>query len=150
MAFDYQDKKFSLKLSRTCSENIPSVVVRVGEALYHHRVRLNAALARMRVKSNTQTTSQLMSEVPYLKYRAVVTQPLYVRVNSRRTGNIQTQVLSVLCDDGFMLCSGREELQKGWKSFCQLDRHLLAFSPDAMETILQHQLLNDGYLVQQV
>lgn len=151
MAFDYQDRKFSLKLPSTCSENIPSAVVRVGEALHRHRVRLNAALARMRVKSTAQTTSQLMPEASYLKYRAVVTEPFYVRINSRRAGNIHTEVVSVLCSDGFKLCrSGREELQNGGKSFCQMDRHLLAFSPDARETILQHRLLKNGCLVQQV
>ena len=151
MTFDYQDRKFSLKVPRSGSENAPSLVLKVAEALFRHRVRLNATLARMRVKSNAQTTSQLMSEASYLKYQSVITEPFYVRVNNNRIRSFEADILSPLCSEGgFTLCSSREELRKGEKSFYRLHRSLLAFSPDTKETVLQHQLLTDGYLVQQV
>lgn len=150
MTFDYQDSKFLLKMPRDRSENIPSLVLRVGEALFRHRVRLNAALARMRVKSNARTTSQLLSEAAYLKYQAVTTEPYYVRVNSNQVRNVQAEIVSSLCNDGFIHCSSKEEVQKEKKSFCQLHRNLLAFSPDTKEAVLQHWLLTGGYLVQQV
>lgn len=150
MAFDYQDKTFSLKIPRDASENIPSLVLKVGEALSKHRVRLNAALARMRVKSNAQTTSQLLSEASYVKYQAIVTEPFYCRVNNKRAKNVQTEIVSSLIDDGFKICSSKEELQRGEKLFCRIHSDLLAFSSDARETLLQHQLLSEGYIVPQV
>lgn len=151
MAFDYQDRKFSLKVPRDESENIPSLVVKVGEALSKHRVRLNAALARMRVKSNAQCTSQLLSEASYVKYQSIVTEPFSFRVNTKRVKNVRTEIISLLLNDGFTLCSSKEELQKGEKKlFCQIHTSLLVFSSDAKDTILQHQLVNEGHLVPQV
>lgn len=151
MAFDYQDRKFSLKIPRSGSENIPSLVLKVAEALFRHRVRLNATLARMRVKSNAQTTSQLMSEASYLKYQAVVTEPFYVQVNFNRVQSFEAEIIAPLCSiDGLTLCSSKEEFEKGAKLFRRLRRNLLAFSPDTKETILQHQLLTEGYLIQEV
>ena len=151
MAFDYQDRRFLLKVPQDESENIPSLVLKVGEALSKHRVRLNAALARMRVKSNAQSTSQLLSEASYVKYQAIVTEPFYFRVNSKCVKNVRTEIMiSLLVDDGFTLCSSKEELQRGEKLFCRMHTSLLAVSSDAKETMLQHHLVNDGHLVPQV
>lgn len=151
MTFDYQNSKFSLKLPRNGLENIPSRVLKVAEALCKHRVRLNAALARMRVKSNAQTTSQLMSHNLLLKYKAVTNEPFYARVCSGRVGNFQREITSRLNKDGFTLCSSDRELEEeGERWFSRRHRHLLAFSPDTRPFILQHELLTEGYLIQQV
>ena len=150
MVFDYQDRNFSLKLPRGGSKNIPRHVVSVAEALIRHRVRLNAALARLRVKSNAQSTSRLMPEASYLKYQAVINEPFYVRINAKRVHNFHAEIASQLCNDGFTMCSSKKELTSAEKSFYRLHRHLLAFSPNKREAILQHQLLTEGYLVQQV
>ena len=150
MTYDYQDKRFSLKLPQERSENVPSEMMRVAEALYRHRVRLNAALARMRVKSNAQTTSQLMSEAALKKYQDAVSQPFHARVNTSRVCNVQGEVVGPLCDAGLTVCEGRDELVKEGGRFCRQERDLLAFSPDARDTVLHHPLLSQGLLVLQV
>ena len=150
MAYDYQQWKFSLKLPRENLENVPSVLLTVANALCKHRVRLNAALARMRIKSNVQTTSQLMTETSFAKYRAVVTQPFHVRINASKIENLKCKVISPLCGDEFTLCGNREEMGKGEKMFWQQERTLLAFSPDGKEAFLHHPLLSEGLLVVQV
>jgi hypothetical protein len=150
MTYDYQQWKFSLKLPREDLENVPTLMLTVAKALCKHRVRLNAALARMRVKSNAQTTSHLMTEACFAKYQAVVTQPFHVRINASKVHNLQIGVISPLCEDGYTLCASREELKNGEKRFWQQERTLLAFSPDARETFLHHPLLSEGLLVIQV
>ena len=151
MTFDYQSANFSLKIPRSGSENIPSLVLKVAEALCRHRVRLNAALARMRVRSNAQTTSQLMPGASLVNYLAITTRPFYARVCSGAVGNFHSEIAARLFEDGFTLCSSEGEVGEGEKLFCRVhNSRLLAFSPDTRQSLLQHQLLNEGYLVQQV
>lgn len=150
MTYDYQHRKFSLKLPRDELENVPSVMLTIARALCKHRVKLSAALARMRVKSNAQTTSHLMAEATFVKYQAIVTQPFHVRINTSKVHDIQSGVISPLCEDGFTVCAGREELNKGGKIFWRQQEMLLAFSPDAREAVLCHPLLSEGVLVPQV
>ena len=150
VTYDYQNRKFGLKPPKDGDENIPHLVLKVGEAVLKHRVKLSAALARMRVKSNAQSTTQLLPEAGYLKYLEVMTQPYYTRVNRNKVHNIQADVLSPLQDDGLTVCSNRETLTHSKRAFCHLQRNLVAFSPDLRVKILQYQLLAKGHLVPQV
>lgn len=150
VTYDYQNRKFGLKPPKDGDENVPHLVLKVGEAVLKHRVKLSATLARMRVKSNAQSTTQLLPEAGYLRYQEVMTQPCYTRVNRNKVHNIQADVLSPLQDDGFTACSNRETLTHSKRAFCHLQRNLVAFSPDLRAKILQHQLLAKGHLVSQV
>ena len=150
MAYDYQDRRFALKIPHDRSENVPSLVLKVGEALSRHRVKLNATLARMRVKSNALSTTQLLPEASYLEYQAVVTEPYYTRVNRNKVRNFQVQIVAALRGDGFTLYGSEEELHSGEKAFYHLHRNLVGFSSDVRGSILRHQLLTEGYLLPQV
>ena len=149
VTYDYQNKRFGLKPPKGGAENVPHLVLKVGEAVLRHKVKLSAALARMRVKSNAQSTTQLLPEASYLKYQDVMAQPYYTRVNRSKVHNIQADVLSLLQDDGLTACSSSEALAHSKRAFCHLQRNLVAFSPDLRGRILQHQLLAKGRLVPQ-
>lgn len=150
MTYDYQNRKFKLKVPKDGAENVPHLVLKVGEAVLKHRVKLSATLARMRVKSNAQSTTQLLPEASYLKYQDIMTQPFYTRVNRNKVHKIQADVLSPLQENGLTACSSREMLMHSRRAFCHLQRNLVAFSSDLRGKILQHELLTKGYLVPQV
>ena len=150
MAYDYQDSKFSLKLPRDGSENVPAEMLTVARALCKHRVRLSAALARMRVKCNAQSTSQLMSKETLAKYHSTLTQPFHFRINTSIVSSIQCEVVGELCGAGLALCASRDELNSGCgRQFFQQERDLLAFSPDARDEVIHHPLMDRGCLILQ-
>lgn len=150
MAYDYQDKKFTLKVPLDNQKTIPRLVLKIGEALLKHRVKLNAELARMRVKSNAKSTTQLLSETSYSHYQETMTWPYFARVNRSKVHNIHTEIVTSLQIDGFKICSNKDEVVNSNRGFCHLQRNLVAFSADTKESLEEHHLFKEGYLVPQV
>ncbi len=150
MAYDFQNSQFTLRLPRSGQENISTSVAQVAVALWRHKVKLGATLARMRVKANARTVTELIFDTERRRYQRILTQPIYARVNLQKVCNVQLEVLSVLSSVGFMHVSGKEELCLYTKAMQQSKRDLIAFSPDCWECLSEHWLVSEGYLVLQV
>ncbi len=153
MLFDFQNHKFSLRFPRNTSDNIPGPVSRISQALWHHRVKLNATLARMRVKSNSSVISQLIPDKASREiYEANKSCPCFTRINSIKIHNVQTEMLNQLCSEGFSLLDPKDEhnISKCKKSVCLARRDFLLFSPDCRAILDIHPLVENGSLILQV
>ena len=150
MAYDLQKERFTLRLPRDDVDQIPGSVVKVAQALWQHKIKLSATLARMRVKQNAQSVSQLIPNADIReRYESAFREPCYARVNLTKVDNIQTEVLSVLRDD-YTLVTTQEEFEQQEKSFRHLRRDLLEFSADCRGTLDCKDLVKDGYIILQV
>ena len=150
MAYDFQKEKFGLKLPRESCNMIPSTVLRVSEALWQHKVKLSAAMARMRVKANAQDISQLIPEETRQMYERTLNQPCYARVNMVKVNNVQVEVMSKLHSDGFVMVKSRDHLALCRRSVHHLQTNLLECSPDCRLLLNDHELVTEGCLVVQV
>lgn len=151
MAYDFQKEHFNLRLPRNNTDQIPEEVVKVGEALWQHKVKLNATLARMRVKENAQSVTELIpnpdSRGRFLAYQK---QPCYARVNTKKVDNIEDDVIAVLHDAGYTKATTREQIQSEKRALRRRQRDLLEFSADCRDTIDSIDLVKNGCIVLQV
>ena len=60
MLFDFQNSKFMLGFQNANEYGISESVSKVADALWNHRTKLNATLARMRVRADALKISQLI------------------------------------------------------------------------------------------
>ena len=149
MLFDFQDSKFTLRLgSNHDLESIPEAVAKVAEALWKHRTKLNAALARLRIERDAMRISQLIPNPTTRKiYEANVFSPCYARVNPFKVGNVQTEVVNQLLNEGFVMVASEGDLHRySHKCMCLL----LAFSRGCHGALDVHDLVESGRLVLQV
>ena len=151
MAYDFQKERFTLRLPRDDTDQIPGPVVKVAQALWQYKIKLSATLARMRVKQNAQSVTQLIPN-PGIRerYENSFRQPCYARVNLIKVDDIQTEVLSVLQDNDYMLVTTQEELEQQNRSVRHLRRDLLEFSADCRGTLDCSDLVKEGYIILQV
>ena len=151
MAYDLQKERFTLRLPRDGVDQIPGPVVKVAQALWQHKVKLSATLARMRVKQNAQSVTQLIPNTDIReRYENALREPCYARVNLTNVDDIQAEVLSVLHDKDYTLVTTQEELEQKERSFRHLRRDLLEFSADCRGTLDCKDLVNNGYIILQV
>ena len=149
MAYDFQKERFGLKPPTRDSHNT-DIVLRVAEALWQHKVKLGAALARMRVKANAKNISQLIPGEARPMYERTLNQPCYARVNTVKVNNVQVEIISRLCRDGFAVVDSRDHLYLYPRSVYSSQRSLLEFSPDCRPLLSDHELVIEGCLVVQV
>ena len=151
MAYDFQKERFSLKLPREDVDKIPVQVVQVARALWQHKVKLSATLARMRVKENAQSITQLIPNPSVRqRYQAMLRQPCYARVNMIKVDNIQAEVISGLQNEGYTVVATREQFWEQKKAVRHLRRDLLEFSIDCRGTLDCLDLVKNGYIILQV
>lgn len=151
MLYDFQSSKFTLQLPDHEVENVPQSVAKVSRALWEHRTKLNATLARMRIKGDALRVSQLITD-PLARdiCEANSCYPYYARINNIKVQDIQAEVLSQLCKDGFTLVDSQSDIFKQDKSMCLVKDDMLAFSPDCRENLDMHPLVDSGYFIMQV
>lgn len=150
MAYDFQKSQFTLRLPRSGQESIPTAVAKTAVALWQHKIKLAATLARMRVKENVRTLTELIPVTERRRYQDIVAQPLYARVNLQKVHNIQSEVLSALSDDSFVHVSSKDGLHLSPRGMQLTKMDLIAFSPDCRDQLTGHWLVSDGHLILQV
>ena len=150
MTYDFQKSRFSLALPHEGRENIPETVVRIAGALWQHKIKLSATLARMRVRANAQTITQLLPKETTLTYEQAVNQLYYTRVNLQKVTNVQMEVISALGKDGYTQVTNQDQLRMHPKAVYHAGRDLLAFSADCREFLSEHTLVKEGHLIEQV
>ena len=150
--YDFQRSKFTHKLPRSNTvDKLPPTVVKVAQALWQHKVKLSAALARMRVRENAQFLTQLIPNLETRKrYERSLIEPIYARVNLLKVTNVHGTVVSKLCDEGFTLVNSKDQLEHHTKAVCLSRKDLLVFSPDCRSCLDNHDLVKEGYLIIQV
>lgn len=152
MLFDFQDSKFTLRLRIDKKEDgIPENVSRVADALWRHRTKLNATLARMRVEKDALKICQLIPDpVAREVYKANRLYPCYARVNPIKVRDVQMEVVKQLLNEGMMVVKEQNQLYESSKSMCLLQKDLLVFSPGCRGLLDVHSLVQTGFLVMQV
>ena len=151
MAYELQQERFNLKLPRGDIDKIAPEVVKVGQALWQHKVKLSATIARMRVKADAQSITDLIpNPTVRRRYQASLRQPCYARVNMGKVEDINKEVISVLESSGYTRVTTWEQLQQQTKAVKQLRRDLLQFSADCRGTLDCIDLVKDGYIILQV
>ena len=151
MLFDFQSSKFTLKLPDDDDKNVSKLVASIARALWDHKIKLNATLARMRVKGNALVIYQLIPDpVSRELYEANCIQPCYLRVNTIKVQDVRNEVLNQLCNEGFLLVDSETKLYRQKNSIWLLDEDMLVFSSDCRGLLDTHSLVENGYLIPQV
>ena len=113
-----------------------------------HRVKLSAALARARVKTNSLDMTGMLRFIERGAVSLSTRQPLCARVNSLRIDAYE--VVQRLKEQGWNLAMKRE-LEMGEIRLDPVVDDLLLFSPSAKSSMLQENpLFTDGMLVLEV
>ena len=151
MAYDYVKERFSLKLPNSDCDKVPADVAKVGQALWQHKVKLNATLSRMRVKANAQSLADLIPDIIIRqRFQDSVRQPCYARVNINKVKDIQEEVFSALKTEGYTIVSSREQFQAQTMAVRHVRKDLLEFSADCRGTLDCTDLVKDHYIILQV
>lgn len=151
MTHDFLKEQFRLRLPRDDFDKLPSEVAKVSQAIWQHKVKLSATLARMRVKRNAQSITELMPDlITRQRYEAALSQPCYARVNLNKVKDLQAEVISVLQGMGYTKVSNREQFQQQKMAIRLVRRDLLEFSPDCRGTLDCIDLVKDHYIILQV
>lgn len=152
MLLDFQDSKFTLRLRNDKEEDgVPENISRMADALWRHRTKLNATLARMRVEADALKICQLIPDPVARKvYEANSLFPCYARVNHIKVRDVQSEVVKQLLNEGVVLVKEQNEFYGASKSMCLLQKDLLVFSPGCRGLLDVHTLVQNGFLVMQV
>lgn len=130
-------------------ESIADEIKRVADALWMHRVKLGATLARMRVRACAQHISLLIPESTRESFMEATSEPFYARVNGSKLAVSQSELMSRLHSSGFSIATRPEQLSSHKSSFL-LRGDLLTFSPDCRNFLWGHDLVEEGLIIPQV
>ena len=151
MLFDLQNSKFSLRFKPNEMGGMPEQVAKMAEALWGHRTKLNATLARMRVEGRALKIYQLIPDrAARKKYESDSHCPCYARVNPIKVRDTQNQLVERLLQDGFIQVYSEDSIRNHKRCMCLLQQDLLVFSPDCRGLLDEHDLVQSGYMVLQV
>lgn len=145
MAYDFQKHKFSLRPPRK-PDSIPDVMVSVSEALWSHRVKINATLARRRVAANAQCTTQLLPHGDLVSFTNIISEPVYVRLVDGRFFDSWSSAMMQLQGLGVTLVKDVGGLRHCTKCAVLLRSDLLAFSADCRYLLYDKERENEGLL----
>ncbi|XP_065836237.1 putative methyltransferase NSUN7 isoform X2 [Oscarella lobularis] len=147
--YDFQRRHFPSRRPSFSTTRRPfdvtADVEEIVDALHVHRVKLSAALARARVKTNSLDMTGMLRFIERGAVSLSTRQPLCARVNSLRIDAYE--VVQRLKEQGWNLAMKRE-LEMGEIRLDPVVDDLLLFSPSAKSSMLQENpLFTDGMLV---
>ena len=144
MLYDFQKHKFCQRPPR-CIDGVPEIMKTISESLWTHRVKLSAALARMRVGANAQSIAQLLPPLKFTHFTTLFTAPVYARVACSPTSEAWTTAISEIQTVGVSFVQERSQLKCSCKAATFVTKDLLAFSPDC-RSFIYNSILRDGPL----
>lgn len=142
MVYDFQKHRFCQRPPHS-SDTIPENMRSISEALWSHRVKLSATLARMRVGASAQSITQLLPPIKFAYFSTLANVPVYTRVTCSPTSEAWTLAISELQSAGISFVQERRQLKSSPTSATFVTKDLLAFSPDC-RSILYNSGLRDG------
>lgn len=150
MAYDFQNEKFAIRLPKEEVDSLPMNVVKVAQALWKHKVKLSATLARMRVKEDAKSVTQLIPDPETRqRYERTYETPYYTRMNLVKVNKAHKDILSQLQGEGFSVVQSQIDLCKQRRSVYQPRRDLLIFSTDSRGCVDDHELVTNGLIIVQ-
>ena len=151
MAYDFQNGKFAIRLPKEEVDNLPINVVKVAKALWEHKIKLGASLARMRVKEDARSVTLLIPDSGIRqRYERTNEIPYCTRMNLGKVNKTHKDILAQLQEEGFTVVQYQRDLCRQRRSVYQPRRDLLIFSPDSRECVDGHELVTNGHLIVQV
>lgn len=142
MLYDFQKHKFCQRPPHP-NDTLPENMRFIAEALWNHRVKLSATLARMRVAGGAQSLAQLLPPLKLAHHMTLSTVPVYARMCCLPTSEEWTLAMSELHSAGISFVQERSQLKSTPNSATFITKDLLAFSPDC-RSILYNSALRDG------
>lgn len=152
MAFDFLKHNFNLRPPRRATSNLSTISSRmelIADALWKHRVRLSATLAKMRVIAGARTTTELLPESSQAKHLQLVSKSLFARITNINDA-VQKQILLMLSTAGIVLTNHISQLSQSKRAVVHVTRDLLAFTPDCRMWVYNCDLMQKGILVIEV
>lgn len=151
MAYDFVNHNFNLRPSRQTNSSLQTAnrMDLIADALWKHRVKLSATVAKMRVIAGVRTTTELLPQPLQAKSFDLVSKSLFARI---ATGNdaVHKQILLMLSTAGITLLKHVSQLPQSKRSVVHVTRDLLAFTPDCRMWVYNSDLMQKGYLVIEV
>ncbi|XP_041357214.1 putative methyltransferase NSUN7 isoform X2 [Gigantopelta aegis] len=147
MLCDFQKRKFQPRTPIE-DEELDEVCMQVEEAILNIRVKLDACLARHRIKASAPCIECLLPESIRQQGEKNYKMPVYMWVNQLKSN--MEQVVQILKDDDFVEVP-RSDMDLSGKEF-MLDNHcddLLVFPADLQKELRKHRLIESGKAVLQ-
>lgn len=144
--WDYQSRKFQQRTPFP-DEVLDPNVQSVEDAICEYKTKLNASLARHRIKAMAPSIEFLLPDKVRSKEEIRSKLPVYVWVNQLKT-SLNT-VISQFKDEHYRLVDSSDPLDG--QVLC-VDQHcpdLLVFPAECRENIQEHELLHSGHIVMQ-
>ncbi|XP_052795008.1 putative methyltransferase NSUN7 [Mya arenaria] len=144
--WDYQNRKFQARTPFN-GEVLDSSVQAVESAILEYKTKLNASLARHRIKAAAPSIEFLLPDKVRSKDHVQCKMPVYVWVNQLKT--TVNEVIEELKDSHYSLISPDEMLEG---RVVYVDSHcsdMLVLPSESREFIQEHQLLSSGHIVMQ-
>ena len=151
ITYDFLKSKFAIRLPPPSSSGkVPPLVLRCADALRKHSVKLNATVARMRVKADARTLTELLPRDARERYLRALHHPHYARVNMAKVASVSSEVIARLTADKFSQVHSIGQLASTTRAFFHGWKDLVAFSPDCRGEMDVHPLVHSGQLILQV
>lgn len=151
MLFDFQNRKFQRRSPKEDEETNP-FYIQIEEAILKCKTKLNASLARQRIKANAATLDHLLPENVRCKQKVSVGSPQYVWVNLLKS-TLQDVLTQFQDEEQFVQTQTEPTKLEDFKGkIYYLDPHcddLIIFPPEFKQTLQQHPLNRDGVIVVQ-
>ena len=155
MLFDFQQKKFHMKSLQLSSNDlrqntVPCAVDEISDALLSHKTKLNAALARLRVRADSRDVAGILPEGERNTALLAQSQPLCVRINTLKTDS--ESIVRQLEGDGWNVQDDGQDIPIGANSFLfdPVCLDTLLFSAESKAALYCSQFVQEGKLVIEV
>ncbi|XP_076117525.1 putative methyltransferase NSUN7 isoform X1 [Mytilus galloprovincialis] len=141
---DYQTRKFQRRTPFT-NEILNSAATDVEDAISDCKTKLNAALARHRIKASAPSIEYLLPETVRSKEAIGSKQPVYTWVNQIKTSI--SDVIEQFKEEGFTLVNSEEKLVDKQFAVDPLCSDVLMFPGEYREDLVDHDLYLGGKIV---
>ncbi|XP_052276864.1 putative methyltransferase NSUN7 isoform X1 [Dreissena polymorpha] len=144
--WDYQSRKFQAR-TPVPGETTDAEVQSVEEAIIEYKTKLNASLARHRIKASAPSIEFLLPDKVRSKEEIVSKTPVYIWVNLLKT--TVSDVISQFKDAHYAVIAPEERLEG---RTLYIDPHcsdVIVLPSDSREYVQEHDLLSQGHIVMQ-
>ncbi|XP_025087464.1 putative methyltransferase NSUN7 isoform X1 [Pomacea canaliculata] len=148
--WDFQSRKFQPRVP-VGDETLDPAVVQIENAILGMKTKLNATLARRRIKASAPSIEYLLPDIVRAKSSSQKPIPVYAWVNQLKIN--AAELLEQLKDEGFRQLTyipEDGELFEGKTFFVDPNcSDTLVFSVDCSLLLQEHDLVTEGFLVRQ-
>ncbi|XP_074651276.1 putative methyltransferase NSUN7 isoform X2 [Tubulanus polymorphus] len=142
--YDFQNRKYQ-KRTPGINEEPDEVIELIEQALYEDKTKLNAALARSRIKANARSIDYLLPENVRVKEKNSGSVPVTAWINLYKTS--LSEVVDALKDDRYCMKASAERLKDEQFAVDEYCNDVLMFPADKLETLKHHELVQQNKLI---